>query len=454
VKSLENVQVKMLHLQQEQHRNSPSLKDRSNESMDSLTQEMLTIQGNLKTLEGKFCDQIELEVEMVDNRLSPNLVDWSMNIRGDLKDRFERCALSFDWTEIALAITDDLSIRVVLPSEKREKKFLHLVELDLVIIKRLEEGQGKQVSMKGKDLNKFISYQGNFLNGKRHGYGMLRDCNQIYVGEFENDLMVGTGQLDYWNGTRVIGNFKTRKTQYMSMLGPNPYIKGEPHGHVTVKFNDGSTYVGDMEYGKITGKGKITHASGEEYNGQFLNGLYHGSGTWISAHGKINKTGKWSYGVLHGESTLSTPFSTYIGMFEFGLKHGKGIETTTNKTFESHDVHCYGLRCSFGETTMKGNRCLISYEGPWLCDRISSGGMKTVTTSSEFDYTTCRPTIDCQHENLIHNKIIEEMNANKEIVLQSQANVLVRKRLLEKCMIKHRQEMESFNVPSNCTMTD
>lgn len=70
-------------------------------------------------------------------------------------------------------------------------------------------------------------------------------------------------------------------------------------GHIL--FSDGSTFKGQFENGKKTGKGSLRTTDGGVYEGAYKNDVYHGTGF------------------------LKTRQYTYHGKFKEGKYHGKGL---------------------------------------------------------------------------------------------------------------------------------
>ena len=105
---------------------------------------------------------------------------------------------------------------------------------------------------------KYVGEWKRFETGlKRHGHGVYTGEDFVYVGEFEEDLFNGQGEI---------------------------------------KYNDGSSYKGDFRKGTITGKGKLIFADGSSYVGQFRDGKMHGLGTFRTIYGEQWR-GMWNNGL-------------------------------------------------------------------------------------------------------------------------------------------------------------
>ena len=79
-------------------------------------------------------------------------------------------------------------------------------------------------------------YTGDFLDGKKHGYGVLKtQSNRTYDGSWENDLPHGFGVNTFPNGKIYKGEYK----------------KGKPFGEGQWIYSDGSTYTGKWINGEF-----------------------------------------------------------------------------------------------------------------------------------------------------------------------------------------------------------
>lgn len=104
-------------------------------------------------------------------------------------------------------------------------------------------------------------YYGDFVNGKKHGVGEYHDADgSYYYGTFADDLKDGSGVC-------TVPLFD--KSEYM--------------GRCKLVFASGSVYVGDFVKDKRTGSGVYTWSSGERYEGEFINGVFDGMGSYYFA---------------------------------------------------------------------------------------------------------------------------------------------------------------------------
>lgn len=93
----------------------------------------------------------------------------------------------------------------------------------------------------------------------------------------------------------------------------------------SLSFADGATYVGDLNTeGQLEGPGRMSWSNGDQYDGEFLAGLMHGKGTFISTYSGTYK-GDYVRGRMEGRGLFTYPDgSHYEGELAGNQFHGKG----------------------------------------------------------------------------------------------------------------------------------
>ncbi len=224
-----------------------------------------------------------------------------------------------------------------------------------------------------KDYASGASYSGAFLNGKYHGKGIWDSASGThYQGDFLYGKYDGYGEITFENGAKYQGEFKDgeyhgeglyRFPDWSNIKGT--FKKGKPHGYCEYHGDDGTIYKGEYVEGKWHGKGVLTKADGyrfegtfehgmtakrapaqkkneaptkrsysvegvltnkhgARYEGEHLNGVPHGKGTFYYADGSICK-GEFRNGVPHGVCTTTHPDGEkYVGCYVDGKKHARG----------------------------------------------------------------------------------------------------------------------------------
>lgn len=176
-------------------------------------------------------------------------------------------------------------------------------------------------------------YEGEWLNGKRHGKGNFITKEKTMISCFwYNDEPCYYQHITYPNGDIYFGNCSNM----------------EPNGYGSMIYHNNTLYKGMWSNGKRNGKGslyingnmyhciwnndeptnpfKISFSNGNKYHGECNIDLKpHGSGSMKYADGSIY-IGSWVNGKRHGMAIYRMANSDYYsGMWENDLKNGIGI---------------------------------------------------------------------------------------------------------------------------------
>jgi len=114
---------------------------------------------------------------------------------------------------------------------------------------------------------------------------------------------------------------------------------------VTVNFDNGEKYVGQVKDNLPHGQGKFTYADTDElkdyvYEGEWKDGVKHGQGkmSYITSNGLIIFEGEFKDGALNGKGSWSllgtadpTQWFNVEGEFKDGKIHGQGCKTYTGQ---------------------------------------------------------------------------------------------------------------------------
>ena len=129
-------------------------------------------------------------------------------------------------------------------------------------------------------------YEGELLNGRRHGKGKYYYKNgDWYEGEFKDNLRHGKGTQHYISGDKYVGDWKY---DYKSGKGSYYFINGDQ-------------YTGGFGGDHFYGKGKLQYKNGDVYDGEFQAGRLHGEGILCQKNGKKIQ-GVWANGNLLKQS--------------------------------------------------------------------------------------------------------------------------------------------------------
>jgi hypothetical protein len=119
-----------------------------------------------------------------------------------------------------------------------------------------------------------ISYEGEKMDGMKHGAGRLRSKGMTYVGDFQEDQKHGVGTITWDDGRKYEGHFEDDSF----------------HGSATMAWPDGRKYIGQYVMGKKNGSGCFSWPDGRKYTGQWIAGKRHGIGVYTNAKGFTRKS--------------------------------------------------------------------------------------------------------------------------------------------------------------------
>nr|XP_054750353.1 alsin-like isoform X1 [Lytechinus pictus] len=168
-------------------------------------------------------------------------------------------------------------------------------------------------------------YTGSFVQGVQHGHGVLTvpgpdpSKQEIFEGQWLEGKMHGVGILRYQNGDVYEGEFQD----------------GVKHGHGTLQIGNAAVhdiYIGNWRHGKRHGYGVIDDNSrGEKYMGLWQDDRRHGNGLVITLSGLYYEA-VFAHNKVNGSGVLVTEDGTcYEGELATGpTLNGKGILTLPN----------------------------------------------------------------------------------------------------------------------------
>ncbi|XP_031774710.1 radial spoke head 10 homolog B-like isoform X11 [Apis florea] len=212
--------------------------------------------------------------------------------------------------------------------------------------------------MHGKGLlewNNVCWYEGDFINGYRHGRGMMVDGENRYM---------YTGQ----------------------------WYKGLRHGKGYARYEDNGSYDGDWVMDKMNGIGLRIYPSGARYVGQWKNGIRDGIGTMVWTNGNFYR-GEWKCGSMHGygehvwngffNKTFTWPqeasysgdmkFNSvggakYSGYWKDNKKHGYGIifDIVINEIVNEIDQNDFPQEQLFKSDVIDVKKSEWNYEECWI----------------------------------------------------------------------------------------
>lgn len=170
------------------------------------------------------------------------------------------------------------------------------------------------------------------INNTKHGIGtaIYRDGSKFH-GNWIHNRFIGWNMSISSKGIMFIGNFVdysiTGKGERYTL--ENHIYKGdlvsnlrEGHG---IETTDKSIYDGEFKEDKQNGKAKVTFISGDTYEGDIVNGQFHGKGHYKWKNKNQEYIGDYKNGKLHGEGLFKIKENEYYkGHYVEGVKEGEG----------------------------------------------------------------------------------------------------------------------------------
>jgi hypothetical protein len=292
-------------------------------------------------------------------------------------------------------------------------------------IDNMFHGNGKY-SKKIIDSEKYIYYEGKWINSKKQGKGKETFPNgTVFEGEWQNNHKVNKGKITYFNGDIYEGyispdykkNGKGRFTSQSGFIYDGEWKddKKNGKGKMTI-ISSGNIYDGDWKDDKFHGKGILTKSS-YVYDGEFENGKKNGKGKKVYENGDVYD-GEWTNDKMHGKGKYTKVNGNfYEGEFNDDKKYtyGSFYSSSTrklskglierNKTTNDAKIK-YGISKE-GETTsyiINGQEIL---EIETLPKYIKESIKKTCEEATKFNY------ISIKNEDKI-KKLYEERKTSAE----------------------------------------
>lgn len=182
-----------------------------------------------------------------------------------------------------------------------------------------------------------LAWNGACVDGLLSGKGTLQIGHASFTGEFKRGQIVSGGKLTSdANASSYVGEFvdntpagrgvyKDAEATVTAVFAKEGFFTIGP---VVVERFDGTRYEGTLNKHRLKeGKGRLVYSNGDSYEGEFLNDLQHGTGTYRSPAG-WSYTGQWALGQHAGHGIeVYTSGARYEGEFKADMREGQGRYT-------------------------------------------------------------------------------------------------------------------------------
>ncbi len=218
-----------------------------------------------------------------------------------------------------------------------------------------------------------IEFRGSFEKGKKHGEGIEYNVggSMVFVGTFKQGLPHGNGHEYYVNSSQI--KFE------------GVFERGFPKSGVLFNTDGKKIYKGGFESGWRTGRGTafFYDEKGQpdgRYEGHWYMNQRKGKGKEFDSNNKLMYSGSWKNDLRHGKGLQKTTNGHYVGSFEKNKRHGLGTEYE-NSVMVYQGNWKYGQRNGYG-THIRGIK--IIYRGMWLNNKYHGKGVFYFKDGSSF----------------------------------------------------------------------
>lgn len=158
-------------------------------------------------------------------------------------------------------------------------------------------------------------------------------------------------------------------------------IEKKFHGYGILVKSDGSKYQGFWEHGLLVGEGRFYTATGDFFEGRFVNGVAQGFGVFIHNDGTTYK-GDWLNDQPHGHGKEYFPDGSYFeGSFVLGKKNGQGTFCWTDGSTYVGNIENEIFQGT-GKYTWADGRI---YDGSWSSNQMNGKGLLIYSDGSFYE---------------------------------------------------------------------
>lgn len=295
------------------------------------------------------------------------------------------CSIQLVWTaaatfqvkESSASIGPVEAIDLIIPAKRMtvvastvdERNFLKALR------EAIQRHHGSELAPNDREADHVFSeestYRGSWREGKPHGTGTMEYKGiATYSGGWIMGLKQGQGSMAWMSGNTYDGF----------------WMAGLPHGEGTFAWPNRDTYAGSFIEGLKSGTGTFKWASGATYSGDWVKDKPSGNGTYESAVEFYE--GSWLDGFFHGVGTFREKLTgrTYSGAWANGQREGAGTCRYADGS-EYSGAWKRNRRDGKGTLTTRLGKGVETYTGDWVEDRRNGVGVLTTADGAVYEGT-------------------------------------------------------------------
>lgn len=233
-------------------------------------------------------------------------------------------------------------------------------------------------------------YDGEFTLGRRNGLGTEYYANEeLYTGSWADDRQEGEGTYRSKTGVAYQGVWSSGTLAKLNFYGETndnnerdgtgisidgdceyngEWLRGKRHGTGSAHYEDGRIYTGQFYEDRVEGVGRLLLADTSVYTGAFKDGMRHGEGMLKQPDGTI-LIGHWVQDRLHGAvKTYSKDKEMFETLFVDGVERHDALEVR-EQVPDSAAKQCSCCKSDFG-MFLRRHHCRLC--GQIFCHACSS----------------------------------------------------------------------------------
>lgn len=180
--------------------------------------------------------------------------------------------------------------------------------------------------------------------------------------------------------------FSEKHRVYPSCKYLGQWNYGKMDGIGRIEYPDGRIYTGQIKANSINGYGRLTYPNSDCYEGRFFEGKFHGFGTHETHQSNENYEGHFQNGLKHGFGILINNFRTHMGEFVNGLPCGYGVLDDSESGEKYMGFFKDGNRFGHGFCITADGKY---FEGNFIDNELNGNGVAIFVDGSYYEGDLC-----------------------------------------------------------------